>query len=171
MNNLIACALLVFCLAGLGHSSPAQAQSGCSSTYDATKKFCAPVIIEPWAWYWTWTGVSHGPFASESEAIDHAISFSLGPSGSGRSFCTLEVERIARDQTPNAVQNGIPLSYSHGLYLHATKFKTDPVPCEKEWTHYVSLRQFRHVKCPDPTQPGHYWRMLSSETGGPRCEI
>jgi len=131
MKYVAFAASVVLSFLGLAYAPAAQAQASCSTTYDSTKKFCAAVDPQEWEWYWHLGGFSeHGPFNSESGALAHLVAFTLGPTGSGQSWCDMTLDHKDTDASP-VISNGMPREYDYNVHYNVTKFKDAPVPCQR----------------------------------------
>src|SRR5688572_8017050 len=147
MKFSIALATVLLALVGFAFSLDANAQTNCSGTYDAVKKYCVPLQPEEWEWYWRYgSNSTHGPFESQSAALADLVQFTLGPTGSGQSWCEMTLDHFDYDATPS-LPYGIPGEYNHGAYFYVLKFKNDPLPCQQDYTHYFSIKQSRKIGC------------------------
>jgi RHS repeat-associated protein len=162
-----ASAWLLLAAAGLLYSPAASAQANCSSTYNATKKFCTPIEVGDWKWYWHFgSNPEKGPFESESAALANMKSYTLQTYG--QSWCDMTLESIDYDTSPT-LSYGIEREKSHYAHYSTVIYKEDPNPCQRHYFANLWMRQARTVECPESLFNGQSWALVT--TGGAHCEI
>ena len=167
MNFRIVLATLLLAAVGVVYSPNASAQSNCSSTYNATKKFCTPVAPTNFRWYWLFAGLTRGPFESESAVLSDIQSFEP----SHQPWCTMSFDHEDHDTSPPTMFAGMATEESHRAYYYVVEYKTDQTPCQQHSTYPFSITQRREIRCPDPIQDGQPWSLVTTGTAGAHCEI
>lgn len=115
----------------------------CSTSYDATKSKCRPVIETPWRFY-IWTAAPNwaGHFTSEGEAVAYPPSIYLPAQPN---LCAYDFDHVAYDVSAPITYVGIVIRRDHTAYYDVTSGALANPPCQSQTTSGLALRQNREI--------------------------